>query len=150
LAGRVETIADSDLETAYWRFKTVLMDKLAVPFDKAASEFMAVYDGAAPNVQDPATVATLADLVRLRDKIAPGRVGDATPANSGLDLPTRCATLPCKEVNLVTLPGRTHAMQRGSLEWLNAMLSVDGVRLKWLTPAEQNEHTVALPALRKV
>lgn len=136
LAAQVEHIADGLLEDAYARFKQVLLIELAAPFDKAAAEFMAVYDRTPDARQDPATLATLGELVRLRDLLAPGRVGDATPANSGLDLPTRCATLPSKEVILVRLPGRTHGLQRGSLEWCNAMLSVDGVRLKWHTPAQ--------------
>jgi hypothetical protein len=145
LAARVEHIADGDVETAYMRFKQVLLTDLAKPFDEAAQKFMAVYDRNPDAPQDPATLATLGELVRLRDQMAPGRVGDATPSHSGADLPTRCATLLCMEDLAVKIPHRTHAMQRGSVEWCNAMLSVDGVRLKWQTPAEQASHTAAIP-----
>jgi hypothetical protein len=144
LATRVETIADGLLTDAYARFKGILMIDLAKPFDEAASRFMAVYDGAAPHVQDPATVATLGELVRLRDQMA-GRVGDATPSSDGFDLPTRVAVLPCKDVIAVKVPHRTHGMQRGSIEWLDAMLSVEGLRLKWHTPAQQAAQVAALP-----
>jgi hypothetical protein len=145
LATRVESIANGDVETAYMRFAGVLMTALAEPFDKAAQKFMAVYDRAPDAPQDPALVATLGELVRLRDEMAPGRVGDATPTNGALDLPTRCALLPCKDVIAVTIPARTRMLQRGSLEWLNAMLSVEGVRLKWHTPAQQAAHVASLP-----
>jgi hypothetical protein len=145
LAVRVERNADSLLETAYARFKGVLLTELAKPFDQAAAEFMSTYDRAPDAPQDPATVATLGELVRVRDLLHPGRVGGGTPTHSGADLPTRCATLPCKDVLAVKLPARTHALQRGSLEWCNAMLSVDGVRLKWQTPAQQAAQVDALP-----
>jgi|GEM_PF-2477527 hypothetical protein len=144
LATRVETIADSDLETAYMRFKQVLLTELAPTFDKAAQAFMTVYDGPAPNVQDPAIVVTLGELVRLRDQMA-GRVGDSTPRHSAADLPTRCATLPCIDVLAVKVGARTFGTQRGSIEWLNGMLSVPGVRLKWQTPLEQTAHVAGLP-----
>jgi hypothetical protein len=145
LATRVETIADGDVETAYMRFKQVLLTDLAAPFDKAAEKFMAVYDRAPDAPQDPATVATLGELVRVRDLMA-GRVGAATPTHSGADLPTRCAVLPCKAVLAVKLPSRTHALGRGELPWLNAMLSIEGVRLKWQTPTQQAAQVDALPA----
>jgi hypothetical protein len=145
LASQVENIADSDLETAYARFTQVLMVDLAKPFDAAAQVFMSVYDGPAPNVQDPAIVVTLGELVRLRDQMHPGRVGDSTPRHSAADLPTRCATLPCIDVLAVKVGARTFGTQRGSLEWLNGMLSVPGVRLKWLTPLEQTAHVAGLP-----
>jgi hypothetical protein len=144
LATRVETIADGLLTDAYARFKQVLMIDLAKPFDAAAEAFMAVYDGAAPHVQDPKTVEQLGELVRLRDQMA-GRVGQSTPAGDGFDLPTRVATLPCKDVIAVKLPHRTHGMQRGSLDWLNAMLSVDGLRLVWQRPDQQAAAVAALP-----
>ena len=144
LATRVETIADGLLTDAYARFKLVLMTDLAAPFDKAAVEFMAVYDRAPDAPQDPALVATLGELVRLRDEFA-GRVGQSTPQGDAYDLPTRCAVLPYRDVIAVTVPARTHALQRGSLEWLNAMLSVEGVRLKWHSPAQQAAHVAALP-----
>jgi hypothetical protein len=145
LATRVETIANGDVETAYMRFAGVLLVELAKPFDEAAQKFMAVYDRAPDAAQDPALVAKLAELVRVRDQMAPGRVGDATPTNGALDLPSRCALLPCKDVIAVTIPARTRMLQRGSLEWLNAMLSVEGVRLKWHTPAQQAAHVASLP-----
>jgi len=145
LAVRVEHIADGDVETAYMRFKLVLLTELAKPFDKAAAEYMAVYDRAPDGAQDPALVATLGGLVRLRDQMAPGRVGAATPRHSGADLPTRCATLPYLDVLAVKIPHRTHALERGSLEWLNGMLSVEGVRLKWQTPAQQAAQVDAMP-----
>jgi hypothetical protein len=44
----------------------------------------------------------------------------------------------------VKVPVSTHGMQRGSLEWLNAMLSVEGVRLKWHAPAQQAAHVAGL------
>ena len=144
LATRVETIADGLLTDAYARFAGVLMIALAKPFDEAASRFMAIYDGPASNVQDPATVATLGELVRVGDLMA-GRVGQSTPAGDGFDLPTRCAVLPCKDVIAVKLPHRTSMLQRGSREWLDAMLSVDGVRLKWQTPDQQAAQVASLP-----
>jgi hypothetical protein len=144
LATRVETIADGLLEDAYMRFKQVLMIGLAKPFDEAAEAFMAVYNGPAPHVQDPAMVATLGELVRLRDQLA-GRVGQSTPAGDGFDLPTRVAVLPCKDVIAVKVPHRTSMLQRGSLEWLNSMLSVDGVRLKWQRPDQQAAQVAGLP-----
>jgi hypothetical protein len=145
LASQVENTADGLLTDAYMRFKQVLLTELAAPFDKAAAEFMAVYDRNPDAPQDPAMVATLGELVRLRDQMA-GRVGDATPTHSGADLPTRCAVLPCKDVLAVKVPHRTHALGRGELPWLNAMLSIEGVRLKWQTPTQQAAQVAAMPA----
>ena len=144
LATRVESVANDDVETAFERFKLILMTELAAPFAQLAAAFMVAYDRAPDAPQDPALVAKLGELVRLRDLMA-GRVGDATPTYSAADLPTRVATLPCKDVLAVAVPARTHGMQRGSLEWLNAMLSVEGVRLKWHTPAQQAAHVASLP-----
>src|ERR1019366_1840719 len=84
LATLVEHTADGLLETAYMRFAGVMMTALAKPFDEAAEKFMAVYDRNPTAPQDPATVATLGELVRVRDLMA-GRVGDATPTYSAAD-----------------------------------------------------------------
>jgi hypothetical protein len=126
------------------RFKLVLMTALAKPFDEAAQKFTTIYDSAADAAQDAALVAKLGELVRLRDLLA-GRVGQSTPQGAAYDLPTRTALLPCRDVIAVTVPARTRMLQRGSIEWLNAMLSVRGVRLKWHTPAQQAAHVAGLP-----
>jgi hypothetical protein len=144
LAARVEHIADGDVEAAYQRFKLVLLTELAAPFDKAAAEFMAVYDQGPTLRQDPALVTTLGELVRLRDQMA-GRVGNSTPAGDAFDLPTRVAVMPSKDVAINKIPGRIQGTQRGALDWLNAMLSVDGVRLRWHRPDQQAAHVAALP-----
>jgi len=145
LASQVENTADGLLTDAYARFQQVLLVELAKPFDDAAEAYMTVYDNPDPGVtQDPAIVLQLGELVRLRDQMA-GRVGDATPTHSGADLPTRCAVLPYKDVLAVKVPHRTHALGRGELPWLNAMLSIEGVRLKWQTPTQQAAQVDAMP-----
>jgi len=144
LATRVETIGYGLLGDAYMRFKEVLMIELAAPFDKAAQKFMTVYDRDPNAPQDPATVATLEDLVRLRDMLA-GRVGASTPTGDVYDLPSRCTTAPNRDALTGHMTSRTHLLGRGSLEWLNAMLAIPGVRLKWQTPAQQVAHIAALP-----
>ncbi len=144
LASRVEAIADAAVEFAYMRFQETLMTDLAKPFDKAASKFMAVYDANPHAAQDPATVATLCDLIRLRDQMA-GRVGASTPTGDLYDLPTRVTTLPNKDVLARKIPVRVGNLRHDSVEWLNAMLSIEGIRLKWQTPAEQAAHIATLP-----
>ena len=72
-------------------------------------------------------------------------MGQSTPQGDAYDLPTRVTVLPYKDVLAVKIAHRTHGMQRGSVEWLSAMLSVEGVRLKWQTPAQQAAHVAALP-----
>ena len=149
LATRVEVIANGDVETAYMRFQGVLMTALAKPFDELASRFMAAYDSAPDAPQDQALVAKLGELVRVRDQMA-GTVGQSTPQGAAYDLPTRCALLPYRDVIAVTVPARTRMLQRGSIEWLRAMLSVEGVRLRWNTPAQQAAHVAALPTAHPV
>jgi hypothetical protein len=142
LAAEVERTAGGLLVAAYARFAGVLLTELAEPFNAAAEAFMAAYDSNA--TPTPEVVATLGELVRVRDVMA-NRVGDATPTYPAADLPTRCATLPHLTVLAVALPKATHALTRGSVEWCNAMLGVDGVRLKWLSPAAQSAHVASLP-----
>ena len=141
VAAQLSQVADTAESDAWARFSQPLMEQLRAPFDRLAGQFMITYDSGAP--QDAAAVATLGELVRVRDQMA-GRVGDATPTYSAADLPTRCATLPYLDVLAVQVPARTHALQRGSLEWLNAMLSVEGCRLRWHTPIEQAAHVAGL------
>lgn len=145
LANRIEAAADTEVETAWClRFKLTLMTDLAEPFDEAAQAFMDVYDNDDPNAhQDPAVVATLGELVRLRDLLTSGRRGDGLPGEM-YDLPTRVTVLPDQDAITRKIPVRVGNLTRGSIEWLNAMLSIDGVRLKWHTPAQQAEHVAGL------
>jgi len=145
LAARVVAIADGQVETAIMRFKGVLMVELAKPFDKAASKYMAVYDTNPLAPQDMATVATLLDLMRMRDLLATSaRTRNDLPGEV-YDWPTRVATLPDKDVLARKIPVRTGDCRRDSVEWFNGMLSIPGVRLKWQTPAQQAAHAAALP-----
>ncbi len=142
LARRIETEATTRLDAAFGRFRGVLLTALAEPYDHAAVMFMDAYD--THTEPAPWTVATLADLIRVRDALA-GRVGEGLPGN-GYDLPTRIATYPDHHSILNRQRLRTEGMSRGSRQWLDALLSIPGVRLKWQTPSEQAAHIEALPA----
>ena len=146
LATRVVAIADSAVESAIMRFEVVLMTDLAKPFDEAAEAFMAVYDSNPTAPQDPATVATLCALIRLRDQLGArsSRIRNDLPGDM-YDLPTRVTVLPSKDIFHAKIPVRAGHLRHDSIEWVNAMLSIDGVRLKWQTPAQQAAQVASLP-----
>ncbi|HWC35817.1 MAG TPA: hypothetical protein VG650_13450 [Mycobacteriales bacterium] len=140
LARRVEVEALVKLDAAFSRFKGVMLQSLAGPFDSAAATFMASYDsGTTP---DPKIVATLTDLVRVRDLLS-DRVDEGFPM-SNTDLPTRVAVWQSRD-DLIRLRHRANGTERGSQPWLEAVLSLGG-RLKWQTRHEQIAHVTALPA----
>lgn len=143
LACKVEAIAANALDFAVMRLSSVLMTALAAPFDTVAQQFMDAYD--TQQRQNPAVVATLADLIQVRDLLATGKIGDGLPGVA-FDIPTRTATFPDRHAVLNRYRLRTAGKDRGTEAWFTSLLSISGVRLKWQTPEQQREHVHNLPA----
>jgi hypothetical protein len=139
IARRVEVEMRVRLNAAVEGFGTVLHSALGPVFTAAAADFTARYE--AGDQQDPATVATLSDLVRVADALA-GPV-DQGFSMTGSDRPTRVLVWRTRN-DMIRLRHRASDTQRGSQPWLEAALSL-GATLTWQTRAEQIAHVAALP-----
>ncbi|MCR6491712.1 hypothetical protein [Cellulomonas sp. P24] len=145
--------AASRLTDAWHQSTTALMAAFREPFDRAAEIFttnLRVLGGnvdAVRAIDDSqhgeyralmSAAADLATLGRLRDGLASAHLADV--GNPKIERLGRVLTLPDLDVATRKIPAKVEGLGRFEPKWWAALAGIDGVVIKWHTPAEQQTH----------
>jgi hypothetical protein len=143
VADRLTQVGETAVIDAWTRFSQVLMEELRVPFDKAAIAYVA--GGTLPyTAVDQVALTTLMDLARVRDIFA-GMSKPPDLRTTLLEQATRVLDVVSARHALYVLTNKTRGLDRYGADWFAAVRLVDGVTIRWMTPADQVAMDKVLP-----
>jgi hypothetical protein len=115
-------------------FAATMFESLRAPFDKAAAAYVGGDEKSLPALM---TLATARDILT--------RVHKATLRTPLLEANTRIIDPVSARHALYVMPIATRDLERFGSDWFKAVRAMDGVTIKWLTPADQVAMDAVLP-----
>jgi hypothetical protein len=115
-------------------FAATMFESLRAPFDKAAAAYVGGDEKSLPALM---TLATARDILT--------RVHKATLRTPLLEANTRIIDPVSARHALYVMPIATRDIERYGTDWFKAVRGMDGVTIKWLTPADQVAMDAVLP-----